>query len=152
MPNGLILMKIYATEDEQRAWLVSVWRGSWSHAATWGVVASFKCSWGPLTMVKFPYNSSLVTWHVGPQAKISSSRSQGRSPDSCLRIWVPSWLEPRTLSVVPPSWPCLLSHQASPRGGDVEGLCWHLHRPMICSRQARIQSLLTDIISPHRIV
>jgi hypothetical protein len=45
-------------------------------------------------MVKFPYNSSLVTCYVGPQPKISSLEIRGSPSGSRLCSRVLMWLEP----------------------------------------------------------
>jgi hypothetical protein len=39
-----------------------------------------------------------------------------------------------------------------PTWGDVEGLCYHLHRPTNCSKRERVQSLLKGIaLSRHTV-
>jgi hypothetical protein len=87
----------------------------------------------PLAMVKCPYNSALVTGHMGPQAKISSSRSEGGRlaivfvpVSSC--GWSPGhflWCHHLDLLSLVATFPLV--------GGDVEGLRFRLHRPINCS-------------------
>jgi hypothetical protein len=103
--SDLIFMKTGVTKGEQRARLFHVWRGVvWiSCPYLKGSDFFYRWSYGLLTMMEFPYNLGSVTWCVGSQAKISSSRSEKDRPTV---VFVPrsfySWC-PRHFFVVLPS-------------------------------------------------
>jgi hypothetical protein len=103
-------------------------------------------------MVNSPYNSGWVTWHVGPQAKISSW-GPGDAARWCghLGTRVFPWLEPGRLLWGLTCWPAFMVSMFPPAWGDAEGLCYQ-HRPLGCSRQVREHGLLTGVVPSHRTV
>jgi hypothetical protein len=81
---SLILMEICVTKDLGSTQLVHVWRGSRYRPFAWRVERLLKVVLGPLTMVMFSYNSSWVTWCVGPYAKNIVFVVWRRLSDGCL--------------------------------------------------------------------